>query len=90
MPFIQATDEVLDYAVDYQNLLPHTDSISTTTWTADSGISVANEGHSGRVASVWVSAVDATVGDDYSVKNHSVSAEGREVDQTITIKVREV
>lgn len=87
--FIKDKDAVLDFAVDWSDWLG-ADTISTSTWDADDGITIeaspAPSVASG-VATVWLSG--GTVGQSYRVTNHIVTAAGREDDRSIRLRVTE-
>ena len=73
--FAQDPDAYLDYSIDWSNWLPEGDTISTSSWTADAGITTASAGHSTTATTVWVSG--GTLGANYRVKNTIVTAAGR-------------
>lgn len=85
--FVKDPDDVLDYQIDWSDWLPTGDTISTSTWTADTGITVDSESETTTVATVWLSG--GTVGNTYSVRNRIVTTGGRTKDKTIRIRVVE-
>lgn len=84
--YTQDPDAVLDYTVDWAAWLDD-DTISVSTWTAESGIEIADDSSTDTTATVFVSG--GTVGERYAVTNHIVTAGGREDDRTLTIRIRE-
>lgn len=66
--------EILDYTVDWSDFLG-TDTISTSTWTLDAGITKVSDSHTTTTTSVFVSsgAVDKT----YTLTNTVVTAGSR-------------
>jgi len=79
-------DAVLDYTIDWETWLG-SDTISTSTWIVDSGLTKDSDTKTTTTTTIWVSG--GTAGITYSIVNHIVTAAGREEDRTITIKVRE-
>lgn len=88
MAFIQAPDEVIDYAIDYAGLIPIGDLIISSTWVPDDGISIGRTGISGLKTVAFISGGE--LNSSYNITNHVTSSQGRVLDQTIQIKVREV
>lgn len=84
--FTKDPDAVLDYTINWATWLGN-DTISTSAWTPDSGITVDSDTNTTTTATVWLSG--GTVGTSYAVTNHIVTAAGREDDRTITVRVRE-
>lgn len=76
-------DAVLDYTVDWSAWLDG-DTISTSTWEADDGITIDSDTNTATTATVWLSG--GTLGATYRITNHIVTAAGREDDRTITVK----
>ena len=88
--FRKDPNSVLDYKIDWTNWLAYTspaDTISTSSWTADSGITIDSSSKTTRKATVWLSG--GTVGGEYEVTNRIVTAAGRTVDRSIWISVVE-
>jgi hypothetical protein len=84
--FNKDPDAVLDYTVDWSDWLG-TDTISASTFTAESGLTVDSSTNTTTTTTVWLS--DGTVGSAYRVVNHITTVAGREEDKTITIKMKE-
>lgn len=72
-------------AVAY-NLLPLTDSISTSTFTASDGVVLANPVLTVGKTSVLISSIPAGVA-QFTVTNHTIRASGEECDVTLLFKV---
>lgn len=83
--FVKDPDEVLDYIRDWSALLDG-DTISTSTWTADDGITVDSSSNTTTTATIWLSG--GTVNQNYSVVNRIVTAGGRTHEKTLTFKIR--
>lgn len=79
-------DAVLDYELDWSEWLD-TDTIASSSWTADTGITIDSDTNTTTTATVWVSG--GTVGERYEVTNHIVTTAGREDDRSIKIKCKE-
>lgn len=79
-------DEVLDYTIDWSQRLGTTDTIATSTWIVPNGIAFDDEGRTATTTTVWLSA--GVLGDKYEILNRIDTAEGRTMDQTVSIKIR--
>ena len=64
--FCKASGEVLDYKVDWDDWL-QSETISTSTWKASSGVTIDSNTNSTTDATVWLSG--GTVGAVYTVVN---------------------
>lgn len=84
--FTKDPNAVLDYEIDWETWLG-SDTISSSSWTADSGLTVDSDTSTTTTATAWLSG--GTVGTTYSVTNRIVTAAGRTEDRTIKIKVAE-
>lgn len=84
--FIKDPDAVLDYSINWSAWLS-TDTIDTSVWTADTGITVDSYSNTTTVATVWMSG--GTAGNQYAVTNSITTTAGREEDRTIYITVME-
>lgn len=87
MAYIKDPDAILDYSINWSSWLVTGDTITTSTWTAEDGITIDDDSNTTTATTVWLSG--GTVGESYSVTNHIVTEDGREDDRTITILVRE-
>ena len=86
--FIKDPDAVLDYTVDWTEYLNGTspeDTISTSSWSADGGITVDSSDNNTKTATVWLSG--GTAGRKYSITNQIVTSGGRTDERTITVNV---
>jgi hypothetical protein len=79
-------DAVLDYLLDWSDWLVN-DTIATSTWSSDSGITVDSDSNTTTTTTVWLSG--GTAGTDYIVTNHVVTAGAREDDRSIKIRCQE-
>jgi hypothetical protein len=83
--FAQAPDALLDYTVDWSSEL-QTDTINTSTWVCDSGLTISNESvPDTQHTIVWCSG--GTLGQSYNVTNTITSNGGRTEDKTFTVVV---
>lgn len=84
-------EAVLDYGVRWgvNGWLEDDETISSSTWTVEDGITKDDEGTSpdGKTSIVWLSGgID---GEDYLITNHVTTSKNREDDRSILIKVRQ-
>lgn len=84
--FYKDPDAVLDYTGDWAAWL-NGDTIQTSTWIPDDGITVDSSTHDDTTATVWLSG--GTNLETYEVTNRVATAGGRTDDRTIKIKVKE-
>jgi len=82
--FEKDPEAVLDYTVDWEAWLDG-DTIYTSAWTVPTGITKDSDSNTTTTATIWLSG--GTAGELYKVKNHIVTAAGREDDRTINIHV---
>lgn len=85
--FMKDPDAVLDYKIDWSRWLPDGDSVSASSWDAESGLTVDSNTFDDTSTTVWLSG--GTDGTSYSVTNHITTDAGREDDRTIIIAVKE-
>lgn len=79
-------DAVLDYSIDWSDWLD-ADTISTSTWTVETGLTKGTVSNTTTLTTVWLSG--GTAGTSYSVSNRIVTAGGRTEDRTFYIEMRE-
>jgi len=84
--FEKDPNAILDYVIDWGTWLAG-DTIITSTWTAETGITAVSDTETATTATVWLSG--GTAGSDYNVVNRIVTALGRTDDRTLLIRVRE-
>jgi len=83
--FIHDPQAQLDYTINWADWLG-SDTISTSTWTVESGLTEGTKTSTSTTATIWLSG--GTAGQTYSVTNRIVTAGGRTDERTITLKVR--
>ena len=76
---------VLDYNVDWTDWLESGDTIQTSVWTVEPGITQDSESETGQVATIWLSG--GMAGRSYRVTNQIVTTAGRTNDQPMIIEV---
>jgi len=84
--FIHDPQAALVYGFDWADWLAENDSLATSTWTGDEGITIGNDELDGTETRVLISG--GTHKRDYRITNHVVSAQGMEDDRSIILKVR--
>lgn len=84
--FIKDPDATLDYLIDWSDWL-ETDTISSSSWTADSGITVSQSTNTTTTATVILSG--GTVKNVYKVVNSITTAAGLTDNRTLLIKIEE-
>jgi len=77
-------DATLDYQVDWSEWLG-SDTIASSTWVVDSGITLDIDTNTTTTATAWLSG--GTAGETYTATNRIVTADGRTDDRTITIQI---
>ena len=77
-------DAILDYTIDWEDWLG-TDTISSSAWTCDSGITVDSSSNTTTTTTVWLSG--GTAGATYTVTNRIVTAAPRTEDRTLQILI---
>lgn len=86
--FVKDPDAVLDYTEDWSEWMVSGDSIVSSSWTVPTGITKDSDAFTGTETVVWLSG--GTVGQVYQLTNHIVTADGREDDRTIAIRIKEL
>ena len=82
--FEKDANAVLDYTIDW-TLWLDSDTISTSVWSADSGITIDSSSSDTTSATVWLSG--GTAGTVYMVTNRITTAAGRTDDRRLLIRV---
>jgi hypothetical protein len=84
-------DAVLDYLVDWDDDTEDwlgTDTISTSEFIAESGITINSHTNTPTTATVWLSG--GTTGTKYKITNRITTAGGRTNDQSFYVKIKEM
>ena len=86
--FVKDPDEVLDYQVDFTPLLETNETVSTSAYTPDSGLTKVSESFtSAGVCTVFVSG--GTNGTTYKVKCEITTSAGRTYNRTIFVEIKD-
>lgn len=102
-PFQKDPNAILDYTVDWSAWLASGETISTSTWTASTGITIATTpapSNTGTTATVWLSGGTVNGGEElgvsggisqraYRVTNRITTSAGRTDDRSIFVAVVE-
>lgn len=85
-PYPKDPDEVLDYDFNWSDWLG-SDTIVSSTWEVDAGITKDSEENTTTIAKIWVSG--GTAGAAYLLKNTIVTDGDRTSERTAKLKVKE-
>ncbi len=85
LPF-KDPDEVLDYVLDWSPRIL-TDTIDTSIWIVPSGITKDSDTNTVTSTTIWLSG--GTIGTAYVLTNRITTADGRTMDQSCKIKIKE-
>jgi hypothetical protein len=77
-------DEILDYTVDWSERLETDETISTSSWIVDSGLTVDSDSKSSTAATVWLSG--GTSGQFYAVINRITTSVNRTYEQAFHLR----
>ena len=80
-------DAVLDYGFDWSDWLASGETISTSAWVVDTGITADSDSNTTTITTVWLSG--GTAGKVYRITNSITTSAGREDDRSLLIKVQE-
>lgn len=82
-------NDILDYRVNWSKWLsPTDDTLLLSDWIVPEGIEMDSESSDTTTATIWLSG--GTAGEDYQLTNRITTAQGRQRDRTITIRVRDL
>lgn len=80
-------NDVVDYTVNWSRYLNRVDDVILISgWIVPDGIEMETETSNDTLATVWLSG--GTAGVSYNLTNRITTAGGRQLDKTITIRVR--
>jgi len=86
--FTKDPAEKLDYRINWEQVLePDADSVSSSAWTVEAGITVETTSNDTASATVWLSG--GTDGTTYTATNRITTSGGRIHEQPIVITVSE-
>lgn len=84
---VKDPNAVKPYGVTWSDWLESGETISTSTWIADTGITVDSSSKTDTVTTVWLSG--GTDGQNYRVTNRIVTSLGKTDDRSLIIQVRQ-
>lgn len=76
--------DVLDYSIDWSSALG-ADTISSVTWTVPSGLAMESQSNTTTAATIWLSG--GAAGTVYEVTCRIVTAGGREIERSASLRV---
>ena len=85
--YIKDPDAVLDYTLDWSSWLADGETISTSSWTVEAGITEDSDTNTSTNATIWLSG--GTDGSSYIVTNRITTSESRTDDRSVKISVCE-
>lgn len=85
--FSKDPNAVLDYKVDWSDWLAAGETLSTSTWTVQSGLTKDSESNTTTVSTVWLSG--GTAGTTYTAAVRITTNQSRTDDRTIEIRVEQ-
>lgn len=83
--WVKDPDAYLDYTIDWTEWLG-TDTITSSSWAAPTGITIASTTTTTTLSAAWVSG--GTHGEDYDLRCRIVTTGGRTDDRSIRLQVR--
>lgn len=78
-------DALLDYGFDWSLWLQPGDTISSSTWQVEDGLTASTPSHTATTTTVWLSG--GTAGRSYQVTNRITTAGGRTDERTMVVRV---
>lgn len=86
--FVKTLDEALDYGFNWSKWLAKVnDTIQSSTWTVDAGLSVAQQSNDDTTTKLWPQENTGTEGTRYACKNKITTAGGRKATRTFYIEI---
>lgn len=88
MTYIKDPDEKLDYQVDWSTHLAAAETISSVTWTVQTGLTKSSSpaaSNTTTTATVWLEA--GTAGESYDVACRITTNQNRVIERTFTVRV---
>ncbi len=84
---VKDPNSVLDFSLDWSVWLQDSETITTSVWLPDEGITTATPSVVGERTVVWLSGGE--VGQTYRVTNRITTSAGRIDDRTLLVRIRE-
>lgn len=85
--YIKDPDATLDFGVDWEDWLASGETISSSSWTVESGITKDSDSFTDTVATAWLSG--GTAGTTYTLTNEITTSSSRTDNRTILVRVKE-
>lgn len=85
--YLKDPDAVLDFGFKWSDWLATGETISTSTWTVETGITEDSTAKTDVKTSIWLSG--GTAGTTYEVTNKIVTSQSRTDERTLSIRVVE-
>lgn len=86
MAFEKRPAEVKDYAIDWSRHLDAGDTIQSSAWTVEDGLTKDSDDHDATATVVWLSS--GTTGSHYTVTNTIVTSQGRTFERSFVVQMR--
>lgn len=83
---VKDPDETRDFALDWTSRLANGETLVASTWTPQTGLTVAQGSFTGTIATARVTG--GTVGNRYTLENEVTTSFGRTYHETLDIEVR--
>lgn len=85
--FIQDSDSILDYTLDWSNWLVSDDTLAHAVFYPDVGLVLVSENNTSTTASCWIAG--GAAGSTYNVTCHITTDRGRQDDRTFQLYIKE-
>lgn len=82
--YVKAAEANLDYPLDWSEWLG-SDTIATSTWSADDDLTISGESNTNTVATCFIAG--GTLGKEYIVTNHITTAGDREDERSFRLLI---
>ena len=83
--YVKTAWEELDYGWDFGKPLPAGDTIQTSTWIVDAGVTVIGQGNDNTTTQIFLGG--GTLLDTYKCVNQVVSVGGRKLERVFTVRI---
>lgn len=85
MAYEKRSAEVKDYAIDWSAALGDVDTISTSAWVVETGITKDSDSDTDTTTTIWLSG--GTEGVGYTLTNRVVTAQGRTLERSFLVTI---
>lgn len=81
-------NDILDYEINWASRLAEEDTITMSIWTiSGSGLTKQSDSFEDTNTTIWL--VGGTLGIKYTMTNRVTTTDGRTMDQSVTLKIKE-